>query len=179
MDLDKLDSKAKEIICKYNDQDDYKLTSVASAVIWSYFQDRFTTTRYDMFVGGVGGGKSSLADSFGAIAYRPVNLTDPSAPNLFRILGIVEVGQCTIIMEEAEKIDQFYEIMAVLKTGYSRDKKVSKINPVTMTPEFFYTYCFKIIVAERSRAKVLRRACLTDVLYSIVTKVCQNTISKK
>ena len=75
-----------------------------------------------MFVGGVGGGKS-LADTFGAIGYRPVNLTDPSAPNLFRILGMVEVGQCTIIMEEAEKIDQFYEIMAVLKTGYSDESR--------------------------------------------------------
>ncbi len=106
IDLDKLYSKAKEIICQYNDQDGYKLTSVSSDVIWSYFQDRFATTRYDMFVGGVGGGKSSLADTFGAIGYRPVNLTDPSAPNLFRILGMVEVGQCTIIMEEAEKIDQ-------------------------------------------------------------------------
>ena len=54
IDLDKLYSIAKEIICKSNDQDDYKLTSVASDAIWSYFQDRFTTTRYDMLVGGVG-----------------------------------------------------------------------------------------------------------------------------
>ena len=155
--LDELYSKSKEIMCKFNDQDDYKLTSVASDAIWSYFQDRFTTTRYDMFVGGVGGGKSSLADTFGAIGYRPVNLTDPSAPNLFRILGMIEVGQCTIIMEEAEKIDQFYEIMAVLKTGYHRDKRVSKINNLTMTPEFFYTYCFKIIVAERSPGQNVAR----------------------
>lgn len=160
IDLDKLYSKAKGIICKYNDQDDYKLTSVSSDVIWSYFQDRFTTTRYDMFVGGVGGGKSSLADTFGAIGYRTVNLTDPSAPNLFRILGMIEVGQCTIIMEEAETIDQFYEIMAVLKTGYHRDKRVSKINNLTMTPEFFYTYCFKIIVAERSPGQSVARGVL-------------------
>jgi hypothetical protein len=160
IDLDKLYHMAKEIMCKYNDQDDYKLTSVSSDVIWSYFQDRFATTRYDMFVGGVGGGKSSLADTFCAIGYRPVNLTDPTAPNLFRILGTVEVGQCTIIMEEAEKIDQFYEIMAILKTGYSRDKKVSKINNLTMTPEFFYTYCFKIIVAERSPGQSVARGVL-------------------
>ena len=37
-----------------------------------------------------------------------------------------------------------------LKTGYTRDGKVDRTNPVTLKPEFFNSYCFKIIVAERS-----------------------------
>ena len=164
---------------QYNDQDDYKLTSVASDAIWSYFQDRFTTTRYNMLVGGVGCGKTLFADTFGAIGYRPVNLTDPSAPNLFRILGMIEVGQCTIIMEELKKINQYYDIMAILKTGYNRDKRVSKINNLTMTPEFFYTYCFKIIVAERSPGQSALEVCLINLSYSIATREYRNTISKR
>ena len=40
--------------------------------------------------------------------------------------------------------------MAILKTGYTRDGKVDRTNPVTLKPEFFHSYCFKIIVAERS-----------------------------
>ena len=38
-----------------------------------------------------------------------------------------------MILEEAEKIDQVYEIMAILKTGYTRDGKVDRTNPVTLT----------------------------------------------
>jgi hypothetical protein len=65
-------------------------------------------------------------------------------------LGNIDPDQCTMILEEAEKIDQVYEIMAILKTGYTRDGKVDRTNPVTLKPEFFHSYCFKIIVAERS-----------------------------
>ena len=148
--LDSLLSKAQDIVSKFNDQDQHKLTSIASDVIWSYFQDRFATTRYEVLTGGVGSGKSALAATFGAIGYRPVNTTNPTAAVIYRLLGNVEPGQCTMILEEAEKIDQVYEIMAILKTGYTRDGKVDRTNPITLKPEFFNSYCFKIIVAERS-----------------------------
>ena len=77
-------------------------------------------------------------------------MTDPSAPNLFRLLGVVEPVQCTMVLEEADKIDKITELMAVLKTGYSYYGLVPKINPYTLKQEFFYTYCPKIIVSERS-----------------------------
>lgn len=148
--LDTLLSKSESIVSKYNDQDGHKLTSIASDVVWSYFQDRFATTRYEVLVGGVGSGKSALAATFGAIGYRPVSTTNPTPAILYRLLGNIEPGQCTMILEEAEKIDQVYEIMAILKTGYTRDGKVDRTNPVTLKPEFFHSFCFKIIVAERS-----------------------------
>ena len=148
--LDTLLSKSKSIVSKFNDQDQHKLTSIASDVVWSYFQDRFATTRYEVLTGGVGSGKSALAATYGAIGYRPVNTTNPTAAVIYRLLGNIEPGQCTMILEEAEKIDQIYELMAVLKTGYTRDGKVDRTNPNTLKPEFFNSYCFKIIVAERS-----------------------------
>lgn len=148
--LDTLLSKSKSIVSKYNDQEQHKITSIASDVVWSYFQDRFATTRYEVLVGGVGSGKSALAATFGAIGYRPVSTTNPTQAILYRLLGNIEPGQCTMILEEAEKIDQVYEIMAILKTGYTRDGKVDRTNPVTLKPEFFHSFCFKIIVAERS-----------------------------
>jgi hypothetical protein len=64
--LDSLLSKAASIVSKFNDQDDYKHRTIASDIIWSYFQDRFATTRYEVLVGGVGGVKSSLAATFGS-----------------------------------------------------------------------------------------------------------------
>jgi hypothetical protein len=77
-------------------------------------------------------------------------MTDPSAPNLFRLLGFVEPVQCTMVLEEADKIDKITELMAVLKTGYSYYGSIPKINPYTLKQESFYSYCPKIIVSERS-----------------------------
>ena len=91
-----------------------------------------------------------MAETFRAIGYKTVVMTDPSAPNLFRLLGIVEPVQCTMVLEEADKIDKITELMAVLKTGYSYYGLVPKINQFTSKQEFFYTYCPKIIVSERS-----------------------------
>ena len=48
-------------------------------LFWSYFQDRFATTRYEALTGGVGSGKSALRATYGAIGYRPVNTTNPTS----------------------------------------------------------------------------------------------------
>src|SRR5215211_9343449 len=148
--LDYLFYTGYEIVSKYNNQSKDKLRLVTIKIITSHFQDRFPTTEYLYPVGGNGSGKSSLAETFRAIAYKTVVMTDPSAPNLFRLLGIVEPVQCTMVLEEADKIDKSPELMAVLKTGYSWYGLVPKINPYTLKQEFFYTYCPKIIVSERS-----------------------------
>jgi hypothetical protein len=95
--------KAKEIVQKYNDQDNDKLVLIALDIIFSYFQDKFATTHYDSIVGDNDSGKSSLGMTFEALAYRPVYMTDPRAANIFRCLGTVEPGQCTIILQAREQ----------------------------------------------------------------------------
>ena len=142
--------KTKAIVQKYNDQDDYKLILLSADIVWSYFEDKFSTTHYLCVVGDNGSGKSTVGDTFEATGYRVVNMTDPSAANLFRVLGRIEVGQCTIVADEAEKIDKLPEIMGVLKTGNQSKGKVPRMNMNIIKQEFFYTYCFKIIIAERS-----------------------------
>jgi hypothetical protein len=148
--IDYLYNKGFSIVSKYNNQSTHKLRLATIKVITSHFQDRFPTTEYDYLVGGNGSGKSSLAETFRAIGYKTVVMTDPSAPNLFRLLGIVEPVQCTIVLEEADKIDKITELMAVLKTGYSYYGSVPKINPYTLKQESFFSYCAKIIVSERT-----------------------------
>ena len=148
--LDYFYNKGYEIVSKYNNQSKSKLRLATIKIITSHFQDRFPTTEYLYLVGGNGSGKSSLAETFRALAYKAVVMTDPSAPNLFRLLGSVEPVQCTMVLEEADKIDKITELMAVLKTGYSYYGSVPKINPYSLKQEFFYTYCPKIIVSERS-----------------------------
>ena len=148
--IDSLYQKAKSIVKKYNDQDYHKLVLLAADIVWSYFQDRFGTTHYLGVFGDNGSGKSTVGDTFEAVGYRPVNMTDPTAANLFRVLGTIEPGQCTIIADEAERIDKISEIMTTLKTGYNIKGKVARTNSNTWKQEFFWTYCFKMIIAERS-----------------------------
>ena len=93
----------RNIITKYNDHKQNKINLIATDVFFSYFQDRFSTLHYDFFVGRNGSGKSALGVTFGAIAYRAVIMTDPTAPNLFRLLGKVEPAQCTMIIEEVKE----------------------------------------------------------------------------
>ena len=112
------------------------------------------TTHYESIVGDNDSGKSSIGITFEAIGYRPVYMTDPSAANIFRCLGTIEPGQCTIILDEADKIDKSPEMMAILKTGYQLNGKVPKINTNILRQEFFCTYGFKLIIAEKSMSLI-------------------------
>ena len=64
-------------------------------------------------------------------------MTNPSAANIYRCLGTIEPGQCSIILDEADKIDKSPEMMAILKTGYQLNGKVPKINTNILRQEFF------------------------------------------
>lgn len=52
-------------------------------------------------------------------------------------------------MDEVEKIDTNQDIMNILKTGYSYNGKVPRVNSNTYEQEFFYTYSFKVFLSER------------------------------
>jgi hypothetical protein len=147
--IDSLYLKAKQIAIDYNDQKKEKISLLAIEIIASYFQDRFPTTHYDIVTGGNGSGKSTYGGTFTGVGYRVVNLTDPNAANINRILGCVEAGQCTIVSDETGAIEKQPDLLSLLKTGYSPTGKTSKINDYSRAPEFFYTYCFKMIISER------------------------------
>jgi hypothetical protein len=147
--IDSLFLQAKQIATDYNDQNKDKIILLAMEIIWSYFQDKFPTTHYDIVLGGNGSGKSSYGITFGASGYRVVNLTSPNAANINRILGCIEVGQCTIISDETGALDKNEDLMSLLKNGYDSKGKTSKINDFSREPEFFYAYCFKMIISER------------------------------
>jgi hypothetical protein len=147
--IDSLYKQSKQIAKGYNDQNEYKVKLLATNIIWVYFQDKFPTTHYDIVLGSPGSGKSTYGDTFTATGYRVVNLTDPNAANINRILGTIEPGQCTIVSDETGEINKHPDLMAILKTGYSKKGKTSKINDYSRVPEFYSTYCYKMIIAEK------------------------------
>ena len=148
--VDSLYLNIKNHVLKYNDQDQYKLNLLSADIFWTYFQDKFGTTHYLNIIGDNGSGKSTIGDTFEALAYRPVVMTDPNAANLYRILGTIESGQCIIVVDEADRLDHSSTIISILKTGYQSKGKVLRTNQTNYKNEFFRTYCFKIIIAERS-----------------------------
>jgi len=142
--------RLSKIVSKYIDQDKYIITALSTNLVFSYFQDRFTTVHYLGIFGGNGNGKSSIGDVIEALGYRTMNTTDPSPANIFRSLGSVEPGQLTLVMDEADRIDQSPDMMAILKTGYHSTKYVMRVNHYTGKPEKYYTYCSKTIIAEKA-----------------------------
>ena len=149
VDKETLFQKIMEIVSLFVDQDEEIIILISADILWTYFQDLFPTTHYyDISGTGNGIGKSTIGHVFEGIAYRAVRMTDPSAANLYRILGKIEPGQCIIIADEADRIHTDKEMMSILKEGYTILGKVSKINKNTEKQEFFFSYCFKIRIAE-------------------------------
>ena len=81
--FDTMFEKAKQIVDKYNDQDQDVLILIAADVVWSYFQDLFPTTHYLDVTGDNDVGKSSLGYTFQSIGYRPVKGKAISAANYY------------------------------------------------------------------------------------------------
>jgi len=140
--------EAKKIASDYNDQTEEQINLLAIDIISSYFQDKFPAVHYDIVTGGNGSGKSAYGITFVSVGYRPAYLMDINAVNIFRILGSVEIGQCTLVLDEADKICDNPDLVSILKSGYSPIGRVSRVNDVTRQPEFFRPFCFKIILAE-------------------------------
>jgi len=162
--IDELFRLALDFIKLYNDQDEHKQILLAADVILSHFQDKFGTTHYLGIVGDNNSGKSSIGNTFEVLAYRAVNMTSPTAPNIFRMLGMVEPGQCVLILDEADRIDESVDMMNILKSGNDFTKRVQKTNTISWKQEYFYTYCLKVIIGEKSPSRLKAKGLLDRML---------------
>jgi hypothetical protein len=162
--VDTLYKLALDFIKKYNDQDECKQILLAVDAVWSYFQDKFGTTHYIGIVGDNDSGKSSIGNTFEVLGYRVVNMTSPSASNIFRSLTVVEPGQCTLVLDESDKISEDIDILNTLKTGYDRNRRIPKTNTNNWKLEFFWTYCLKVIIGEKSPSKLKAKGLLDRTL---------------
>ena len=94
--FDSLYQHVKSVLRKYVNVDEHYLTVIAADIIYSYFQDKFSTVHYDIFVGDNGSGKNSALLVISRLAYRVYYLVSASAPNYFTFYGNIEECQGTI-----------------------------------------------------------------------------------
>ena len=154
-------TKIKIIVKQFNEISDKTATLLSAYIFNSYFQDRFSTVPYIGIVGANGTGKSAFGDTFECLGYRVVNITNATEAFWFRIFGTIEYGQCTIVVEEFDRMDENSQVMAMLKVGYQPFAKVPRMNHEDNTKmEFFYPFCLKIMIAEKSANEDLARGVL-------------------
>lgn len=96
-------------------------------------------------------GKSAFGDTFECLGYRAVNITNATEAFWFRMFGIDEYDQVTIIAEEFDKMDESSQILTVLKEGYQPNTRVPSMNNNNNDKmEFSNPFGFKIIIGEKS-----------------------------
>jgi hypothetical protein len=100
--FDTLFSKIKSVYKIYVNTEEHYITILAADTIYSYFQDKFPTVHYNIFVGDNGSGKNSALLVYKYLGYRVFYVTAASAPNYFTFLGEIEECQGTIAEDEAD-----------------------------------------------------------------------------
>ena len=148
--LDSLYEKVKRIWTKYVDADDFHISMCTADTIYTYFQDKIGLTHYLFFVGNNASGKSNNLTVFHFLAYRNFTSTDMTAANIYQFLGSMEEGQGTLCEDEADRIDEDREKMAIYKNGNITGRPVARTDTSFGRKQLkLNTYCFKAFAAER------------------------------
>src|SRR4051794_11794894 len=133
--------------------DDRLIILLASDSVYSYFQDKFATTHYDMFVGGPGSGKGAILNGFRYLGYRVVLASDMSGANILDLLSSVESNQITLAEDEFGDIYKDPDKLKIVKVGYDDSAVIPRTldgNTSSRSSRYFFAYCFKVFAAEES-----------------------------
>lgn len=148
--LDTLYSKVKSIWLKYIDADDFHVSICAADTIFTYYQDKIGLTHYLFFVGNNSSGKSNNLTVLHFLAYRNFTSTDITAANIYQFLGSGEEGLGTLCEDEADRIDEDRQKMAIYKNGNITGRPVARTDTSFGRKQLkLNTFCFKAFAAER------------------------------
>jgi hypothetical protein len=135
------------VITKDNDT----IILLAVDQVYSYFQDLFATTHYDIVTGSPGSGKGAILGTMKALGYRTVLASDMSGANLLDISGSDEPCQVTIAEDEFDDIDRDEIKKKMYKVGYDINGVVPRTldgNTSARSNRYYFAYSFKIFAAE-------------------------------
>jgi hypothetical protein len=141
--------KVKSVFSKYVNVEEYYATVLSADIVYSWFQDKFGTTQYNIFTGDNGSGKNSALLVFKYLGYRVFYVVAASAPNYFTFLGDLEECQGSIAEDEAEDMAYNHDKNKVIKTGYCSGATVPKVDlSFGRKQESWLTYCHKWFAME-------------------------------
>ncbi len=147
--LDSLYLKTKAIYGKYVNVEEHLYSILSADTVCSYFQDKFPTVHYNIFIGDNGSGKNSALLVYKYLGYRVFYVVSASAPNYFTFLGEIEECQGTIAEDEADDIGYNKEKQKILKSGYASGGSVPKIDlTFGRTQGSYLTYSMKWLAME-------------------------------
>jgi hypothetical protein len=86
--------------------------------IFTFFQDRFATTHYDMAVARVGSRKGAVLITFTFQGYRTILGTTMSGASLLDMYGLLECGQIVIAEDELNELKDDSDKRKIYTTGY-------------------------------------------------------------
>jgi hypothetical protein len=134
---------------RYVNAEDHYITILIADIIYSYFQDKFGTTHYNIFIGDNGSGKNSALLVFKYLGYRVFYGLDVSASNYFTFLGEVEECQGSTAEDEAEDIGYDKDKQKIVKGGYCSGATVPKVDlTFGRKQDAWLTYCHKWFAME-------------------------------
>ncbi len=149
--MDSLFEKILAEFRRYLNAEEHTLIILAADTLYSYFQNKFGTTHYNIFVGDSGSGKNSALLVIKMLGYRPFYVTSASPANYYTFLGDIQEGQGIILEDEADDIGNSSDKKNVLKTGYSSGGCVPKVSfsrDGNRYQESYHTFCFKCFAME-------------------------------
>ena len=121
--------------------------------IFTFFQDRFATTHYDMAVARVGSGKGAALITFTYQGYRTILGTSMSGASLLDLYGLLECGQIVVAEDELNELKDDSDKRKLYTTGYDLWGLTAKTldgSTTKRTARFFIYFGFKIFGAENS-----------------------------
>jgi hypothetical protein len=132
------------------DADDFHISICAADTLFTYYQDKIGLTHYLFFVGNNSSGKSNNLTVLHFLAYRNFTSTDITAANIYQFLGSGEEGQGTLCEDEADRIDEDRQKMAIYKNGNITGRPVARTDTSFGRKQLkLNTYCWKAFAAER------------------------------
>jgi hypothetical protein len=150
--FDSLFQKILEQIRNFVNIEEHVLVILAADTLYSYFQEKFGATHYNIFIGENGSGKNSALLFFKMLGYRVFYVTAASAANYYTFLGEIQEGQGTIAEDEADDIGYNKDKQRILKTGYASGGNVPKVefskNVSTRNQVSYLTFCHKWLAME-------------------------------
>jgi hypothetical protein len=132
-------------------KDSDTITLLAVDQVYSYFQDLFPTTHYDMVTGSPGSGKNAILVTMKQLGYRVILASDTSGANLLDMFGSVESGQAVLAEDEFDDVDKDEIKKKLIKVGYDEEGIVPRTldgNTSNRHNEWYYVFGYKILAAE-------------------------------